>query len=454
MSIKHLSLTNRLLLAVSLVLTAFLGLSAFSLNNAFQISADNAQHKRLKNYVYTLLASAEFGENGLKKMPNQLAEPDFSIPNSGLYAQITTGRDIVWQSNSSLGLFIALPEHPAPSHEHYSTITLRTGIKLLNLAYGVVWENEQGKDYNYTINVSEDLNTLNQQKAGFRRSLWYWLGGTGIILLFVQAFILRWGLRPLHDVALDLHAIEEGVHKRLSKNYPKELNQLTQNINTLLDHEQSRRERYKNSLADLAHSLKTPLAVIRGELESATDNTVLRNTTSEQLHRVTELVDYQLQRAATEGQSSLQSPVSLAEIIHKIIKTLDKVYQEKHIRTQCEIDHDIFIHADEGDMYELLGNLLENAYKYCNKHITIYLKTNKNNIEIYINDDGDGIPEHAKNDVIQRGKRVDTHVEGQGLGLAIANDIVEAYQGQIRFERSHLGGAQFIINLPSNNISP
>ena len=448
MIIKKLSLSNRLLLAVSLVLTAFLGLSAFSLNNAFQASADSAQQKQLRNTIYSILMVAEFDEDGSITLPNDLAEPKFAIPNSGLYAQITSGREIVWQSQSLLGMFLALPEHPGEANEKFSIIDLDDDVSLLNFAYGIVWVNEQGDEFSYTINIAEDINTIVQQKANFQLSLWYWLGGTGLILLIAQAFILRWGLRPLYNAAADLNAIESGAHQRLSENYPKELNHLTQNINTLLDHEQSRRERYKNSLADLAHSLKTPLAVMRGELETNQNTESIRVISHEQLDRISELVDYQLQRAATEGQSRLQAPVSLGEIIHKILNSLDKVYQSKNIRRQYEIVQDVFIHADEGDMYELLGNLLENAYKYCNKQVNIFVSSHSSNIEIYIDDDGNGIPEHSQNDIIKRGKRIDTQAEGQGLGLAIASDIIDAYLGKIQIENSHLGGARFVIHLP------
>jgi len=447
-TIKKLSLSNRLLLAVSLVLTAFLGLSAISLNNAFQASADSGQQKQLKNTIYSILMVAEFDEDGTITLPEDLAEPKFAIPNSGLYAQITSGREIIWQSQSMLGMFLALPEHPGEANEKFSVIELNDDVSLLNFAYGIVWENEQGDEFSYTINIAEDINTIDQQKADFQLSLWYWLGGTGLILLIAQAFILRWGLRPLYDAAADLNAIESGAHQRLSENYPKELTLLTQNINTLLDHEQSRRERYKNSLADLAHSLKTPLAVMRGELETSHNTETLRVTAQEQLDRVSELVDYQLQRAATEGQSSLQAPVSLGEIIHKILSSLDKVYQSKNIHRQYEIEQDIFIHADEGDMYELLGNLLENAYKYCTKQVNVFVSNHSSNIEIHIDDDGNGIPEHSQNDIIKRGKRIDTQAEGQGLGLAIASDIIDAYRGEIQIENSHLGGARFIIHLP------
>ncbi|WP_237700443.1 ATP-binding protein [Methylophaga thiooxydans] len=444
----NLSLSTRLLIAVSLVLTAFLGLSAISLNNAFESSAESEQKKRLKNYIYTLLTAAELNEQGELIMSNDLAEPKFSIPNSGLYAQITNERKIIWQSPSALGHFLVLPFNPGPSQEHYAVVDMDAGITLQNLAFGIVWETDTGEEIDYTINVAEDMSTLREQTAGFQRSLWYWLGGTGLMLLIAQWLILRWSLRPLHDAAVDLHAIETGEHRRLNDQYPKELKQLTNNINALLDHEESRRLRYKNSLADLAHSLKTPLSVFRGELAGSRDLNELKQTGYEQLDRISTLVDYQLQRASTEGKSSLLAPVSLGEIIHKIISSLDKVYQTKHIRCQCEIERDAYIHADEGDMYELLGNLLENAYKYCHSQVHIIARSVNDTIFIRVEDDGAGIPMRAEGFVIKRGHRIDTQAEGQGLGLAIVSDIIMAYEGNINLERGHLGGASFVIELP------
>lgn len=129
----NLSLTNRQLIAVTLVLTAFLGISAFSLFNAFAGSAETAQKQRLLNYVYTLLTAAEISHDGKLHMQDNLAEPKFAIPNSGLYAQITSGNNIVWQSPSAIGLFLALPYHPGPSEQLYSQINLDNGMKLQNL---------------------------------------------------------------------------------------------------------------------------------------------------------------------------------------------------------------------------------------------------------------------------------------------------------------------------------
>src|SRR5690606_6230830 len=131
-------------------------------------------------------------------------------------------------------------------------------------------------------------------------------------------------------------------------------------------------------------------------------------TGEEQLDRINALVDYQLQRAATEGKSNLLAPVSIGEIINKLMNSLKKVYQSKNIHTQCEIERDAMLHADEGDMYELLGNLLENAFKYCNQQVNIVLRQQNRRIIVRIEDDGPGVPANASEDIIKRGKRMDT----------------------------------------------
>ncbi len=444
---KRLSLNSRLLFAISLGLTIFLGFSAFSLDKAFRASSDVAHKKQLKNHIYMLLTAADFVESGAIIMPSALAEPAFSTPNSGLYAQITNKTTTVWQSQSLLGLSLNLPVNTQASEQKFSVIQSH-GTELLHLAYGIVWENNQGQEFEYTLHVTEDLTASLHEKASFRRSLWYWLGGTGLMLLIIQAGILRWGLKPLTDVAEDLSAIEDGTQNRLSKDYPTELNRLTRNINTLLDQEQSRQQRYKNALADLAHSIKTPLAVLRNELTLDKPLPDLRTQSQIQLKQVTDLIDYQLQRAATEGRTTLQAPIALEAIITKIVSSLDKVYQAKNIHHLSRIEPDIRISANEGDMYELLGNLLENAYKYCQGHVITTVMTDDKDITITIENDGNGIPYGAERNILQRGKRMDSQTEGQGIGLAIVSDIVDAYQGTIALAKTELGGACFIVSLP------
>ena len=447
--VKALSLSKRLLLAVSIILTIFLGFTAFSLNNAFKASYDVTQHKQLKNHIYMLLTAAEFTESGTINMPASLAEPAFSTPNSGLYAQIVNQTNTVWQSGSLLGRALTLPNIQRQQQQHELLYKIDSGSeKLLNLAYSVTWENSKGQEYDFTLHVSQDLKATQQANNEFRLNLWYWLGGTGLGLLLIQILILRWSLRPLSDVADDLQAIENGAENRLSQNYPTELNQLTRNINTLLDQEQSRRQRYKNALADLAHSIKTPLAVLQNELNPNRGELSHKRETDTQLEQIIKSIDYQLQRAATEGRTTLQAPVAISELINKITASLDKVYREKQVKYQSKLDTALTLSADEGDMYELFGNILENAYKYCTSKVNAGIMSDEEHITFYVDNDGAGIPQAAQADILKRGKRMDTQTEGQGLGLAIASDIVDAYQGEISLGKSQLGGACFIITLP------
>ena len=446
-TVSPVSLRRRLLFAASFILAAFLTISAVSLNNAFQNSLQQAQKQRLKNYIYNLLTAADFQESGKIVMPDKLAEPKFSQPNSGLYAKITQGQDIIWQSTSLLGQRIPITDVVSGKHDTYSLISSQTGDELLNLSYPIIWENDQGEQFHYTFHVTEGMTFIQQQQAEFQRSLWYWLGGTGLALMLVQLLLLRWTIQPLSLAARELHAIEQGQQSHINGRYPKELNELTANLNALLTHEKERQQRYKYALSDLAHSLKTPIAVFRGLIENNSDLALLKKESKQQLNELTYLIDYQLQRAATEGRSSLQAAIDLEQVSLKICNSLDKVYAAKHINKILTIETGVKIHFDQGDLYELLGNVLENAYKYCQQQVKMTVTHQENMLIIAIEDDGPGIAVSAQQAILQRGQRLTKEHEGQGLGLAIVGDIVAAYRGHISIEKSHLGGAKFIITL-------
>lgn len=438
---KRLSLSTRLLFTASLILLAFLSITAIGLENAFQASAERAQKKQLRNTVYSLLAVADFTEAGEIIIPVASAIPELTVPNSGLYAAISKDDEIIWRSESFTGLDLLVPNKPNNEQESFALFSDQEEQEYINLSYNIVWENDSNQQFAFTFNVIEDLAAIKKEKADFRQTLLSLLGGTGIVLLIVQLIVLRWSLKPLSTAANDLQAIENGEQSRLTGDYPKELNHLTQNINALLDQEQARRSRYKHALADLAHSIKTPLALMRTEMSG--------EQSQEQINKIAGLVDYQLQRAATEGKTSLQAPIELNLIINKIISSLDKVYQQKQIDTEFNASDSIQLHGDEGDIYELIGNVLENSYKYCFKKVRITVEKRNNEISIVTEDDGPGIPDTEKQAILKRGRRIDTHAEGQGIGLAIVSDIVSAYQGKIEITNSQLGGACFTLILPS-----
>ena len=194
----------------------------------------------------------------------------------------------------------------------------------------------------------------------------------------------------------------------------------------LIEHEHARQKRYRHALADLAHSLKTPLTLMRNAL-AAEARDALGTTLEEQLARMDRIVDYQLQRAATSGKSKNTAPLPIKPVAEKILASLAKVYLDKKVDAELFIGSEVCFRGDEGDLMELLGNLLDNAYKWCRKSVRLTVKEKNRRVTISVEDDGPGINESQAEHLLQRGVRADQAMPGHGIGLAVACDIVHGY---------------------------
>ena len=443
-----LSLKARITLSAGLVLAVFIALTGFALDQAFRDSAKNARQERLLGELFLLMAAAEVSEEGHITLPQRLEEARFSLPGSGLYAVITDALDkVVWRSPSSLGVTAPFRELVLPGEKRFGELIDSGGERYFVESYGVNWLTG-ATPHKFTFHVIEDMQAFDEQMAQYRGSLWGWLGAMALLLLAGQVLVLRWGLQPLRKVAAEVSAIESGGKERVEGNYPEELKRLTDNLNTLIEHEHARQKRYRDALADLAHSLKTPLAVLRGAPGSNTSDT-LAGTVEEQVQRMDGIVDYQLQRAATSGQSRITAPVPVKPVAEKILASLSKVYSNKNITSQLFMDCAACFRGNEGDLVELLGNLLDNAHKWCRKTVRLSATRQGQRLQLNVEDDGPGIGEAQATLLLQRGVRADQAVPGHGIGLAVARDIVDAYQGTIRITRSELGGAAFVVDLPT-----
>jgi len=437
------SLHSRLLLAASLVLAGFLGATGLALDKAFRVSAEAATQDRLQSYIYALLAAADEDETGHMVPPRELPEPRFSTPDSGLYAVITNhDSKVLWQSRSLTGRDLGMTELQAPGEHRFNRLA-RAGMQLYALAFGVAWEDDTGTEALYTFTVAEETTVFQAEIDSFRSTLWGWLGGMAVVLLLAQGVILRWGLRPLRTVTTDLQQIEKGHADRLEGHYPRELAGLTSSLNSLIEHSKSVQSRYRNSLDDLAHSLKTPLAILQSSRPDSGDAPDASHAlVSEQVERMDEIISHQLQRAAVSGRSTLARPVSVGRVVERLVRSLDKVYREKQVRVELELDESTTFTGDEADLTEILGNLLENAYKYCGSTVRVAVQSDEhaNRVDISIEDDGPGIVPEQVDVVLQRGTRIDESIPGQGLGLSMANEIITVYGGQLVFAASPLGG--------------
>jgi two-component system sensor histidine kinase PhoQ len=262
--------------------------------------------------------------------------------------------------------------------------------------------------------------------------------------------VLRWGLQPLRKVSVELAAIESGQQENLKGAYPSELMPLTDSINSLINHEHKQQKRYRNGLADLAHSLKTPLAVLQGAVHGEEDESIRCRTIQEQIDRMDNTIQYQLRRAATAGSSPGMGQIMLRPMTDRIVNTVTKAYRDKHPVVTVKIDEAIGLRIDEGDLMELLGNLVDNAFKWCHRNIHLSAGYEGNQVIIQVKDDGPGIRPHEIARILERGVRADQSTPGHGIGLAIVRDIIQVYGGELSIENNPTSGLCVTLRLKKN----
>ncbi|HKJ22658.1 MAG TPA: ATP-binding protein [Gammaproteobacteria bacterium] len=450
------SLNTRLLLAGGVVLACFLGVTGVTLDNVFRDSAEDAVKQRLQAHIYALIAAADITDRGDVHMPPTLPEARFSIPASGLYARIegNVGHHR-WQSPSMMGIGIPFASGLKSTIERFGRLNTDGGKAVFAMSLGISWDQSNNPAKGYTFSVAESVEGYNAQVSAFRRNLWGWLGAVGVVLLTVQRFILRWGLAPVRRAARDLERIETGQRRQLEGPYPRELRGLTDNLNALLRSQREHLDRYRHTLDDLAHSLKTPLAILRGSVQKGQSVHALQEVIQQQVERMSQIVHYQLQRAATSGRSALAAPVPVKQTLGKVTASLNKVYADKHVSVKLDVSEQATFHGDEGDLMEVLGNLVDNAYKWSRRRVRIGAYRDPGGaagrawLVLQVDDDGPGIAPSLSLAIPRRGVRGDPTTEGHGIGLALVQDILQIYHGDLKIETNPWGGARLTVRFPA-----
>lgn len=448
-----------MLIAACLLLTTFLGLMGLVLDQAFRNSAEQGVSERLLLQIYGLLAVAEESEAAVF-MPEKLQEPDFNQLGTGLYALILDSRGKeLWRSASALDLSlnsnieIKLFHQGVTGKPEFGRVYSQDKSELFFLSYRILWQVESKPAVPYVFVVLQTMDPYLGEVRGFRNSLWGWLFGVVVTLIVLQGVVISWGLSPLKDLARDLKAIEDGEQEKLEAEYPEELEGITRNLNLLLSSERRQREKYRTTLADLAHSLKTPLAILRGAAsilakdKSATGESVqARSSIDEQVLRMDQIVSYQLERAVVRSPKLARKFVSIYPVIKKIVDAMEKIYDARHIHFQLDVSEAVFF-GDERDIMELLGNVIDNACKYGAGEVklTVNQSSETKELHITVEDNGSGIKEDLRQSVLMRGARLDSTEPGQGIGLAIVSEIVARYEGSVFIDDSALGGARVVI---------
>lgn len=442
------SLRLRAALFAVATLAIALGLVGLALDSSFRRSAESELRQRMETWVYLVLAATEADPDGRLQVDGELGDPLLDRPGSGVYLHVR-GSELHWDSPSALGM--ALPELAGVAPATTTFTTPEQGVAFYALQFGVAWELAEGQLLPFTVNVLVDPQHLQPGIAAFRAGLARSLGAAGLILALAQWLFFSLSLRPLRAVAGDVARIEAGEADALAGPYPRELEPLTDNLDRLLRTEKANQARYRSALDSLAHSLKTPLAVLRAGLHegAAGDAETLRQAVDD----MRRLVATRLERAAASTRRTLAGPVAVRAVAERLLASLRKVHSQVLREVQINIGPELMFFGEQRDLLEILGNLLDNACKYGDGRVVLDAaavepQLARPGLWLRVANGGRAVPAAELERCLQRGVRGDERVEGHGLGLAIVAEIVNAYGGKLQFGSGPMGGVAVEVSIP------
>jgi two-component system sensor histidine kinase PhoQ len=447
------SLSRRLLVSVSLPLALFFGVMMLVLDNGFRALTERSLQEVLDSEMVSLIAAAEPQPGGGYAPAPHALDPRMETPHSGFYAQIRSQRH-QWRSPSTAGLDADFGDLLAQGERNLVYATFghdRVAIE----SRAIQFEDDPNVTRELTFSVAVSRSPYEEQLWRFRQELVGWFIALMLALLVTLAALLQWVLAPMRRMEREIHEVEEGRSETLGAGYPRELAGVASNLNALLVGERKRVARYRDTLGNLAHSLKTPLAVMRASLPGQQ----AAGAVSTEIDRMSGIIEHQLKRAAASGGALLgQAPVDVAQVAAELRVALLKVYADKDLSIELAVAAGTQFIGDRGDLTELLGNLLDNACKWCRSRVRLGAALVvgaglRERLSLVVEDDGPGISAQDRARVLERGVRADEKVPGHGLGLSMVRDTVDMYGGWLGIDSSPFGGARFSLRLPGSERS-
>lgn len=410
----------------------------------------------LSAHLFNLIGSVGISDTGALTGAPDLGDLRFSEPNSGWYWSVEPASEGVHGDLHSSSMTRTVPSPTVaevPFNSSFQRSYSTEGISGERLQ---VFESEfvlDTKNRAARFRVMGNQTELEQEIGSFQRRLLTYLSLFGVGMIAINAAAILLGLQPLRRVRNALAMVREGTAQRLDGRFPAEIEPLANETNALIENNKRIVERSRTQVGNLAHSLKTPLAVLINEgraLGGAKGQLIVEQASSMQKQ-----VEHYLQRARVAAQrDSVVYRTPVAPLVQRMVRVLRKLNPQTSLSLSLPTAEIVFA-GEREDLEELLGNLLENAMKWARSAVAVSvtpLATRDdvaNLFEIGIEDDGPGIPEDKARDVLKRGRRLDETKPGTGLGLSIVADLVNEYGGVLALERSDLGGLKVVVRLRS-----
>lgn len=444
-------------LAVSSVFWSFaiLLVAGLILLTLYRENTERAFDQRLLVYANTL-ASNLVAPGDPDRDLGPIGDPRFELPLSGWYWQVARPNAKPNEIRSSKSLFGGqVPSLAMSSDERFGQIRRGYGKAPDERELRIIERDiDLGEDGRYIIRVAGPADEIDVGVRDFLFALTITFALLGLALGFSTLMQIRFGLRPLAKLRSALGAIRRGEAERIVGEYPRDISPLASELNLLLDTNREILERARTQVGNLAHALKTPLSIIMNEAENAPDEVASR--VREQATLMRDQVNYYLDRArAAALAGTLGTLTDVEPVIGGLARTFAKIYRDKDLEVELAIPPDLRFRGEKQDLEEMAGNLIDNAAKWASRKVEITTEIIRDDddrprFRLIIDDDGPGLPEAARAEVLKRGRRLDETKPGSGLGLSIVSDLAALYRGSLKLEAAPLGGLRAVVELPGD----
>jgi signal transduction histidine kinase len=378
-----------------------------------------------------------------------LPDPRFDTPYGGLYWQISKADGKRARSRSLWDSVLIVPEDRLDGERWVTNLDGPNHSRLLSVVQDISVPSSIGATP-LQIVAALDRSDLVASQQSFLRLLIPSLGALGLILVIAMSVFIRLALRPFDELRRGLQTIHAGTSQALAGRFPNEVQPVVDDLNRLIAFQDAAVERAKTHAGDLAHALKTPLAVL-GTIarQAASDGRdELSEPIKEQVAHMHRQIDRVLARArAGVAATLIRKSVPVAPVAQKVVRVLERLPDSRTLGWECEVSKDARFPGEEGDLTEILGNLLDNARKWANSQIRLTATIQNGVLRLQIDDDGPGLPTDLAPRFV-RGQRWDETQPGTGFGLAITQDLAEGYRGRLDLDRSEFGGLSVAVTIP------